>query len=133
MRGIIISLLALSLACGGDGGTNPASDSIDGTYTLRTINGSTLPFTFSNGASSVVILGDIVTVATNGTWSESTSYRQTINGQTTTGTWADGGSWIRAGQAVTLTSNLQGSFHGTFSGSGLDLLDDSGFRFVYSK
>lgn len=127
--------LAIFAACGGSDSTSPASASVGGTYSLKTINGSPLPFVFQSGTTSVTILADALVVGENGTWTESTSYKQTVNGQTSTGTGGDAGTWVRAGTAVTFTSTTQGGsgYRGTFTGSGLDMTDDNGFRSVFAK
>ena len=125
--------LAMAVACGGDKSTNPNSDSIEGTYSLRTVNGSPLPFTFQSGTTSVTLTSDVITVAGNGSWTESIGYRQTANGQTTTGTDTDGGSWVRAGSSVTLNSSFgTGGYAGTY-GNGSLTFSDAGFVEVFSR
>ena len=56
-----------ALACG-DSGTNPNNEPIDGTYSLKTLDGSPLPITFQSGTSSITLTNDVLTVASNGSW-----------------------------------------------------------------
>ena len=125
MRRLITALaLAAVAACGGDNATNPASGSIAGTYTLRTVNGSQLPFTVQSGTNSVTLTGDVITIADGGSWSETFAYTQTINGTTTNQTGTDGGSWSRAGTSVSLDSDGgYNAYTGTFTGNSLNLTD----------
>lgn len=132
MRRLLLGL-ALLVACGGDKSTNPNSDAIDGVYSLKTVNGSPLPFTFQVGTATVRVNSDVITVASNGTWTESIAYNQTVNGQTTNGTDTDGGAWARAGNQVTLNSNFgTGGYAGTYA-NGSFTFNDGGFIQVFSR
>lgn len=131
----IVALIAFSslVACGSDSSTNPNSDSIEGVYSLRTVNGSALPFTVQSGTTSVTLTSDVITIASNGSWTEAVAYTQTVNGQTSNGTGADGGTWIRAGSSVTLNSTAGSTgYAGTFS-NGSMTFNDSGFIEVFSR
>lgn len=132
----LVALLALVTlgACGSDSGTGVSSTNIEGTYSLRTVNGSPLPYTVQSGNNGVTLTSDVITIAGNGTWTEAILYRQTVNGVTTNGTEADGGTWMRAGNDVTLDSNFsQGTaYSGTFS-NGTLTFDDVGFVVVFRK
>ncbi|MEO6528817.1 MAG: hypothetical protein ABIP93_19525 [Gemmatimonadaceae bacterium] len=133
-RLLLLLTLATLGACGSDASTSPNADAIEGTYSLRTVNGLALPFTIQSGANSVTLSSDVITIASNGTWTEAITYRQTINGQTTNGTEADGGSWVRAGSNVTLRSAQDGStaYSGTFGNGTLTFTDD-GVIVVFSR
>ena len=58
MRRIALLAAVIALAACNNDATSP-SVSLVGTYSLRTINGNPLPFTFSNGA---VLVNDQLTV-----------------------------------------------------------------------
>src|SRR5215217_5217277 len=83
-------------ACGGDSSTSPASTSVAGTYTLRTVNGSALPFTLIQlGADKFEITADAVTLTEGGTWTESGTTRLTESGKVTTSSVSDAGTYSR--------------------------------------
>jgi hypothetical protein len=131
----LVALLALAtLGACGDSGTGPNSTQLEGTYSLRSINGSPLPYTVQSGVNSITLTSDVITIASNGTWTETLLYRQTINGVTANGAEADGGTWVRAGNDVTLDSNQsQGTaYSGTLS-SGTLTFEDVGFVGVFRK
>jgi hypothetical protein len=132
----LVLLLALATlgACGSDASTGPDAEPIEGTYSLRTLNGATLPFTIQSGPSSLTLTSDVITLAGNGSWTESITYRQIINGQTTNGTESDGGAWVRAGSNVTLQSSVNGgtAYSGTF-GNGSLTFTDGGVVVVFSR
>ena len=134
-RFLLAAALCVLAACGSDSGTNPNNAAIDGTYTLRTVNGSPLPFTIQSGTTSLTLTKDVITVGSNGSWTESMNYSQTVNGQTSTGTIADGGTWTRAGNAVEFDSQVSGTvaYSGTFANGTLTLNDGSGFVQVFSR
>ena len=109
MRRVLIGLvLVFSVACLGDGLTG--SSTVTGAYTLRTINGSPLPYTIV--ASGKEILDDVITLYQGGTYAESGHSRTTVNGQVTNATNTDTGSYVLLGTSIT--------FHS--SGGGLDVI-----------
>ena len=119
-------------ACGGDSPTSPASASIAGTYQLKTVNGSPLPFTYQSGLNKFVVTSDAITVADGGTWTETGHFTMTYNGQTTDQVVSDGGTWTRAGTAVSFYSAQQGtvSYSGTFTGNGFSV-SDAAFSYTF--
>ena len=125
MKKLLAMLALATLAACGDNGTNPNTDSIGGTYTLRTVNNSSVPYTSTSGSSSITLQSDILVIADNGTWSEIITYSQTSNGTTTNGTQSDGGSWSRAGTSVNLYSNVQPgtAYAGSYSNNTLSMTD----------
>ena len=133
-RLVLLLTLATLGACGSDSSTSPTADGIEGTYSLRTVNGLTLPFTIQSGPNSLTLESDVITIAGNGSWTESIAYRQTINGQTSNGTEADGGAWVRAGTSVTLQSSVNGgtAYSGSY-GNGSLTFNDGGVVVVFSR
>jgi hypothetical protein len=114
--------LAFTLACG-DSGTNPNNSDIAGTYTLQSIGGSPLPYTFQSGSPTVTLVSDVLTVGSDGTWAEAEDFQQVANGQTTTGSLSDGGTWTRSGTSLTFVSQADGTtvYTGTYGNDTLTL------------
>jgi hypothetical protein len=98
--------LASAVACGGDGGTDPGSDAIEGTYSLKTHGGVPLPITIGDGTTTYTLASDVITIVRDGSWSEAFTQTATTNGQTTSSTDVQGGTWARAGSSVTLYSSV---------------------------
>ena len=102
---VAILFLAAFVACGGDSITD-ATASIAGTYTLRSVNGSPLPFTvFTSGTQKIEITDDMVVISESGTYSESGHTRTTNGTQVTTQTVAEAGTYTRNGTAITFRSS----------------------------
>src|SRR5438105_10939585 len=77
---------------------------LDGTYDLKTVNGAPLPYTaFQNATQKDEILGDVIT-ASDGSFSQFTANRTTINGQVDEGMSVDSGTYAIDGTTVTFTS-----------------------------
>ena len=110
MRKVSIALvvsLSLSLACS-DGGV-VGSSTVNGTYTLRTVNGSPLPYTMpGGGAVKTEILSDAITLFQGGTFSRARDSRITENGQTTSRYETETGSYSLFGTSITLNSIATG-------------------------
>lgn len=86
MRRVLMWLVvASSAACFGDDPTG--SSTITASYSLRTINGSPLPYTIVVSATTKRdVLDDVITLHQGGTFAESARSRTTVNGQVTTET-----------------------------------------------
>jgi len=70
---------------------------IRGEYILRTVNGAALPFTKSVvGATKVEILDDKITLLPASTFAEEWHVRTTVNGQATTQTKTETGTYAPA-------------------------------------
>ena len=131
----LIPLVALSVAvaCGSDSTTQPTTASLAGTWTLQSVNGNPLPFTLqTSGTDRLDLLSDVVTASANGTYTEVLQFRPTINGQSTTQSQSDAGTFTVNGTAVTLSSNQAGNITGALTGHTLTLTEE-GFVWVFAK
>ena len=81
------------------------SSTATGTYALRTINNSQLPYKLPvSGGSQTEVLGDTITLFQGNTYAETIHLRVTTNGQVTTETHEDAGSYTFFNITVTITS-----------------------------
>lgn len=127
--------LAFSLAaCGSDSATSPTSVSVNGTYTLQTVNGKPLPFTFDSldVANKVQIESDIFTFSQNGTFSERGTIRWTESGIVSTDNFNYSGSYTKNGTALTLRYTDDSRSSGTIDGDRLTLVAEN-LSFVYVR
>ena len=134
MRLIACMLLLVGAACGGDSPTQPTSSSVAGTWSLQTINGTGLPYIVAQtGSDKVEVTSDVLTVVGSGSFTQITQVRVTQNGQVSTQSIPDAGSYVLNGTAVTFTFNSDGSSGtGSLSGNTLTIAED-GFAYVYRK
>lgn len=97
-------LLGICLLVGCGGGDDPtAPRAFTGTYSLRSVNGSSLPYVVAqSGPNTVSILSDQIVIADGGSWSEVTLYRVVDNAGTREQTVNDGGTWVRTGDKLAL-------------------------------
>jgi hypothetical protein len=103
----------------GTSATGGTDTGIPGTYTLQTVNGQTLPYTYyQSGADSYVLLDDTVTLTAGGSWTESWHEQHTVSGVVTNPAFSDGGTYTAAGTALSFTSTKPGTNMGTFNGTG---------------
>lgn len=104
MRSLLIAfVLTLVVAC--DSGKVIGTSSVTGTYTLRTVNGSSLPYTLPGGGTTKTeILDDVLNLYQGNTYSESGHMRVTVNGQATNQTISESGSFSLFGTSITFTS-----------------------------
>jgi hypothetical protein len=131
-RFVALLVFAATVACGGDSSTSPSA-SVTGTYTLKSVNGSQLPFTvFDFGTEKYEILDDAVILSEGGTWTESGTDRSTLNGQATTSTITDAGTYTLNGTAITFVSAQTGTTNGSVSSNTLTITDQ-GIVAVYQK
>ena len=127
--------LAFTLACH-DSSTNPSTTDISGVYSLQTIGGTGLPVTFQTSTTTTTTLtSDVLTVGSDGTWSEAETVQQTVNGQTTPGSVSDGGTWSLNGTTVTFVSTANGvvDYVGTYNSGTLTLDSGDGQAQVFQR
>jgi len=97
------ALLALAavVSCGGETPTSP-SVSLSGTYTLQTVNGMSLPYTYPQDTyDKFEFLSDVRVLSDSGTFTETYTNRQTENGQATTFTRTSTGTYTAVGGGIT--------------------------------
>lgn len=132
MRRLIIALSAVSLlACGDSSG--PAFSSAAGTWNLVTVNGSPLPYTAVNqGLYKLEILSDVLIASADGTFTGTSTFRETDNGVVMTTAQPNSGTWTQTNNSVTINSSDGTSSTVTISGDVITL-SDIGFVSVYHR
>lgn len=103
-RTLVLPLVLLSLsaaACGGDRHTGiiEPEPALEGSYTLRTVNGTALPYTFAS--SDFELRSATTTIAANGQFTSTIQSRRVSTDEATTASCT--GTWARSGSAVTFT------------------------------
>jgi len=140
MRRLVLAGVAMLLvACGGDKTTG--IETVSGTYTLRTVNGTAVPTTvYQDTQEKDERLGGNVTLGADNSWSGLLSIRATelSSGSVFGGTYPIGGTYSLSGNTITLTDSPDLlSFTGTVSGGTLTIGGDIGLglttAFVYQK
>jgi hypothetical protein len=107
MRRLVLFALASTLAlaaCSTDS-TGP-NGSVSGTYTLRTINGQSLPYTFSSGLR---LTSDQLTMNRDGTYEDVSRYSDGSS-------FVDDGDFTNYNGAITFYSTTGQTYQGSLSG-----------------
>lgn len=132
MRRIWLLVLATALACGGDS-AGPKT-AIAGTWRLQTINGQPLPFVREEpGSSKIELTSDVYTLADNGAFTKLMSVRVTTNGQVSTTTISETGTYVLDGTAVTVHYNTTAtSVTGSWQGNTIAIAAE-GFPGIYTR
>ena len=106
MRRFVLACAAVTLlACGGGDSTGPVA-SAEGTWSLQSVGGSALPYTYAFDAATShrsEVLSDVFELNADGSFTETFTTRDTQGTTVTTETAADGGTWHQSGKTVTLT------------------------------
>lgn len=133
----LLAVLALvsAVACGGsDTPSAPIQSTAVGRWTLSTVNGAALPFTTSgSGANKTELISLTASVETGGKWSAAITSRTTTNGQQSTQSGTNAGTWSLTGTSLEFRSTNDGSVTtGSVNGNTLTTKQD-GMTFVYTK
>jgi hypothetical protein len=132
IRRMLVAALSLTLIGCGDS-NEPNNDDITGVYRLQTVNGQSLPFILEQtGQDKVELLSDVYTFAATGSFTQLTTYRITENGQVSTETEPDEGTWARSGSNITVTFSSGGSATGSIDGDEITV-STNGATLVYEK
>ena len=122
MRKLALLALAIGMAACANDATAP-STSVEGSYSLQRINGTALPYTFSNGLQ---LTSDQLVLNTDGTFTDVARYG---NGQSST----EVGYYTSLNGSITFNDQTSGiSYQGSLSGTVLTEIV-SGFTETYQK
>jgi hypothetical protein len=132
MRKLLVAFLIItSAACKEE---IVGSSTVTGTYTLRTLNNTQLPYTLpGSGATKTEVLDDAITFYQGNTYAETRHVRLTTNGQVTTETQEDAGAYSFFGISLTLTSGRGNpERRGRIDGNTMTIIE-AGLTSVYRK
>ena len=138
MRTVCITLaLALLAGCGSD---SNAPKSVDGSYTLTSVGGHSLPANiYSETDYTLDVTKGSVELHENGTFTDSYDFSENDAGAITTATVPCSGTWTRLGNNIALGETVTGDCgdHGTGSWDGSNTVtitwESIGLPAVYSK
>ncbi len=107
-------LLLVAAGCGSDKSNAPKR--IEGTYTMQSLGGQTLPMVYYNDANTgerAELLSGSITLNTDGTFSAPWSFRVTdTNGQVSPYQETCTGPYTHSGNSITITETNTGGFCG---------------------
>lgn len=117
--------LGFTLACSGDStGPGGSGNSVTGTYTLRTINGTAVPVVLAQVPgyslrimSATLTLNSPNTFSSVGTYQETTGSTTVTVSQTCTGTYTLTGTSIAFAEAFSANTDCGGDYNGSWDGS----------------
>jgi ABC-type glycerol-3-phosphate transport system substrate-binding protein len=131
---LAIALGALLVACGGGDKSTGPSDTVSGTFTLRTVNGSNLPFTvFAFPDYKIEITASVLTMSANKTYTEATTWRETDGGTVREETEPTSGTYTRNGDRITFRDTEGETLTGTISGNTITIIIDNALSAVYRQ
>jgi hypothetical protein len=119
MRRIALLFVLFTLAACNNDATSP-SGSVVGSYSLETVNGNPLPYTFSNGA---VLVSDHLTLNSDGSYLDVTTY-------STGAIQSEQGVWSLNNNLITFDDQTdQITYTGSVSGTVLtETFNNAGYR-----
>jgi hypothetical protein len=131
---IAIVALVATAACRNDRSTTePYVASVAGSYSLRMLNGSLLPFTLVSHDTTVNIDTDVILLTNGGDWSEKVAYRRTVGtAATTRDSFALAGLWTRVGNRLTFRTPQGLLYVGVATDTSLNL-SDGAFTYFFVR
>jgi hypothetical protein len=124
--------IAMAVALAACSDSTAADIDINGTYTLRTFDGSTVPTSRQIGATLAEILSGSVTLKEDGSYSVVIVDRSTTGGVTTTETFTETGTFAVSGTTIVLKENNTHSTSGTLVNGTMTLAGEDG-SYVFKK
>ena len=129
-RFVVLAALVAAAACDNSNSVSP-SVSIAGQYNLRTVNGSSLPYTFTTTQGATATLtSDLLTMNADGSYSDIAQFTSAQNGNYTV---SEFGTYSQVNGSITFFDQTDGiQYNGSLSGSVLTEIN-SGVTEVYQK
>jgi len=133
MKKMLLAFATLCIAgCSSYDLTTPTQELLTGKWNLTAVEDKPLPYHIV-GPGTREVTGDVLTLSTDGTFTESTTIQTTLNGSTTTQTVLDSGTYDFNSTAVTFHFLSNGTFgSGTLNGKKMRVVT-SGLAFTYAK
>ena len=124
---------AFFVGCFDDGGI-VGSSTVTGTYTLRSINGAPLPYTISgSGTNKTEIVSESITLFRGDTYARERITRITVNGQASSDTTTEGGSYSLFGTSISMRASGTGPLiQAVINGNTMTFVE-AGLTSVFSK
>ena len=133
MKKLLLALAALSLGCSSYDLTTPTQDALTGSWNLLSVNGTSLPYAPPHpGSNMQEVVADVLTLTAQNTFSEVTTIRITQDGQVTTQTVLDSGTYDFNSYVVTFDFKDGSIGSGTLKGRKMTIIT-SGISFDYEK
>lgn len=95
---LAIVVAAISVSCFSGGVTGSAT--VNGTYTLQSVNGSALPYAVPGSAAKLEIMGDVVNLYEGFTYAVSGQTRSMVGGQMTVQPTTENGTFSLQANAI---------------------------------
>ncbi len=133
---VVAAALMAAMSCGGGSDTTapPGADAAVGVYTLSTINGQQMPVTVQqSGNDKIEIMGGVVTLKEDRTFSDITQVRLTVGGTVTSETETASGSWTRQANTVQLNPTGFTAYSMTWDGGNRLTQLLGPFTLIYAK
>ena len=80
--------------------TSPSTQLAGGSYSLQTVNGNGLPYSYTSGSNTLTIQNDMYTLNNDGTYSETINETISNGYSTSPASDAESGTWSQNGNAV---------------------------------
>jgi hypothetical protein len=134
MKLLLFAIVSLSIGCSSYDITTPTQDVLTGKWNLVAVNDVPLPYAVSRvGTNKTEITQDVLTITAPNTFTEVTTARDTQNGNVTTRTIFDSGTYEFNSYSFSLRFQSNGSFgSGSLSGKNMTVVA-SGVTFSYKK
>lgn len=130
LRRILQSLLPLIFVVACSDSTSPTT-TLTGTWSLESVNGKPLPFTLPE--TGEVVTAESFTLLASGRFTMSTTFRMTVNGNVTSESIPDGGTYVVNGFTVQFTYDSDGSNDMATMNGDTFILEDIGQVWVYRR
>ncbi|MFL5576260.1 MAG: hypothetical protein ACJ79S_09890 [Gemmatimonadaceae bacterium] len=137
-RSLAALLAAVALTACGDGSTGPHG-TIEGTYTLTTVNGKAPPYMYyQDDFETDELMAGTLTIHSGNTFSDVITTRYTVSGSVTTSSVTCTGTFTRTGDSITFeeatTNDCGGTFVGTWNrGNSMTVALDATAQAVFKK
>ena len=107
----VAAFIALASALAGCDRTTSPKGAINATFDLKSMNGTSLPYTRTLGSATLRVTSDVLTLRSDGTYEDLTTY-SVPDASMQTSTSTERGKYSISGTAITFVDQTHGSRYG---------------------
>lgn len=136
IRNLLLTACSVALLAGCDSDSTGPTAQVEGTYTLTTVGGQSLPFTIQevDADNRIDVLAGVIVLDDDGTFTDETDLNVVVDGVASTEPVDAAGTYVVSGTTITFTPTAGSAYSAVIDASAGTITQNvEGTAFVYTR